>query len=135
MRRRTMTTPLILVVDPDPDTRIILRTYFEHRHYRVVDCADGESGLALARQHNPDLVVGDLPTDAPCRSPFTEALRTYAGSDAPILVYTASALPDEAELARGVADTVMFKPATPTEVLVEVERLLDRRREAPALPR
>jgi CheY-like chemotaxis protein len=130
-----MTTPLILVVDPDQDTRIILRTYFEHRHYRVLDCADGASGLALARQHKPDLVIGDLPMYVPGHSPFSEALRSDAGSDAPLLVYTATVLPEDAELARDVADTVVFKPASPTEVLIEVERLLDRRCETPALAR
>jgi CheY-like chemotaxis protein len=127
-----MATPLILLVDPDHDTRIILRTYLEHLDYRVLDCADGESGLALARQHSPDLVIGDLPRDVPGHSPFSEALRSYAGSNAPILVYTASVLPGEAELARGVGDAVVFKPAPPTDVLVEVERLLDQRRPAPA---
>jgi two-component system, cell cycle response regulator DivK len=129
-----MTSPLILVVDPDLDTRIILRMYFEHRHYRVLDCADGAAGLALARQHKPDLVIGDLPMDVPGHSHFADALRSDAGSNAPLLVYTASVLPEDTELARG-ADTVVFKPASPTEVLIEVERLLDRRGETPALAR
>lgn len=122
-----MATPLILLVDPDPDTRIILRTYLEHLHYRVVDCADGESGLALAKQHNPDLVIGDLPMDVPGHSPFSDALRSYAGSNAAVLVYTTRTLPEEAERALASGDAVVYKPASPTEVLVEVERLLGRR--------
>jgi DNA-binding response OmpR family regulator len=78
----------------------------------------------MAKEHNPDLVIGDLPLDVPGHSPFSHALRSYAGSHAPILVFTARVLPEEAELARAVGDHVIFKPASPTEVFSAVERLL-----------
>jgi CheY-like chemotaxis protein len=123
-----MGAPLILLVDPDPDTRVILRTYLEFHHYRVLDCADGETGLAMAREHCPDLVIGDLPMDVPGHSPFLGALKRYAGSHAPILVFTARALPEQAERARAVGDTVIFKPARPEEIVAEVEQLLESRR-------
>jgi DNA-binding response OmpR family regulator len=79
-----MGAPLILLVDPDPDTRVILRAYPEFHQYRVLDCPDGETGLALAKEHDPDLVIGDLPDDTPGQSSFSGALRSYAGSDAPV---------------------------------------------------
>jgi DNA-binding response OmpR family regulator len=120
-----MAAPLILLVDPDHDTRVILRSYLEFHRYRVLDCADGETGLALAKQYDPDLVIGDLPMDVPGYSPFSRALRYYAGSDAPVLVFTARALPDEAERARAVADALITKPARPAKVLSEVKRLLN----------
>jgi DNA-binding response OmpR family regulator len=124
-----MGAPLILLVDPDPDTRVILRSYLEFHRYRVLDCADDETGLALAREHDPDLVIGDLPDDALGPSHFSRALRSYAGSDAPVLVFTARALTDPAERASYGGGALLFKPATPTEVVAEVKRLLDSHRQ------
>jgi DNA-binding response OmpR family regulator len=119
-----MTLPLILLVDPDPDTRVILRTFLEFHGYPVLDCPDGETGLALAKQHGPALVIGDLPLDVPGHSPFTRALRSEAGSTAPVLVFTARTYEDEASRARAAGDAVVYKPASPTEVLARIERLL-----------
>jgi DNA-binding response OmpR family regulator len=124
-----MGAALILLVDPDPDTRVILRSYLEFQRYRVLDCADGETGLALAKEHDPDLVIGDLPDDVPGPSHFSRALRSYAGSDAPILVFTARALTDQAEQASYGGGALLYKPATPTEVVAEVRRLLDAHRQ------
>lgn len=122
-----MDRPLILLVDSDQDTRAILRRYLEYNRYRILDCDDGEAGIALAREHKPDLVIGDFPLDVPGHSPFSEALRSDAGSGAPILVYTARAFAEQVEAARAIGDAVVVKPAAPKEVLNEVQRLLARR--------
>jgi DNA-binding response OmpR family regulator len=121
-----MDRPLILLVDSDQDTRAILRKYLEYHRYRILDCGDGETGIALAREHKPDLVIGDFPLDVPGHSPFSAALRSDAGSGAPIVVYTARAVAEQVEAARAIGDAVVVKPAAPKEVLNEVQRLLAR---------
>jgi DNA-binding response OmpR family regulator len=129
MHEGPMDRPLILLVDSDQDTRAILRKYLEYNRYRILDCGDGETGIALAREHKPDLVIGDFPLDVPGYSPFSEALRSDSGSDAPILVFTARGFAEQVHAARAVGDAVVVKPAMPDEVLNEVQRLLGRRAE------
>jgi DNA-binding response OmpR family regulator len=118
-----MTT--ILLVDPDPDGRSILRTYLEHHGFRVLDAADGDTGLELIREHDPDLVIGDFPIDVPGYSPFTGAASDL-GYEGPILTVTARAREDQVEAAEAVSQRVLTKPVSPARVLAAVRSLLDR---------
>lgn len=119
--------PLVLLVDSDEDTRTILRAYFEHRHFGVVDTADGETAINLARRVRPDLVIGDFPTDVPGHSPLSNALRSSVGTHLPILVVTSwAASQSELKAAEAAGDAVLAKPATPRRVFEEAERLLNR---------
>ncbi|CAN5776541.1 response regulator [soil metagenome] len=52
--------PLILVVEDDEDTRLLLRTLLEMRGMRVVEELDGKSGLRAAEEIHPDLILMDL---------------------------------------------------------------------------
>lgn len=117
----------ILLVDRDDDARQIYRIYLEHQGYSVLETADGAEGLALAREHSPDLVIGDFPLDVPGYSPFVAALRRDIGSQAPVLVVTARAMDDDVRAAEAVSQSVLTKPVTPERVLEEVERLLGSR--------
>ena len=53
-------TPNVLIVDDDVDTGIFVSTLFESNGYQPVVTRDGGSGLAKAREVNPDLIVLDL---------------------------------------------------------------------------
>lgn len=50
----------ILVVDDEQDVRTYLRTLFAKEGYTVVTAADGEEGLATAREDRPDLIFVDI---------------------------------------------------------------------------
>jgi DNA-binding response OmpR family regulator len=50
----------VLVVDPLEETREVLRTALESRGLHIFAAAEAEQGLALAREHHPDLIVLDL---------------------------------------------------------------------------
>lgn len=54
------TTPLILVVEDDEDSRIMLRHLLEHLKYRVIEAADGLAAVKLAGKMRPDLVLMDI---------------------------------------------------------------------------
>ena len=115
----------ILLVDQDPDTRVILREVLEHEGYGVVEAATGAEGLALARASAPDVIIGEFPLDIPGQSLFTDHVRSapeLAGTR--ILVVTARALEQELEAAAAVGDAVLVKPVSPTDVVAEVRRLL-----------
>ncbi|MFN7975011.1 MAG: response regulator [Acidobacteriota bacterium] len=50
----------ILVIDDDPGSREMLRTFLKHEGYRVDTATSGEEGLKLARQYVPDLITLDI---------------------------------------------------------------------------
>lgn len=55
-----MDQPVILVIDPGPDSRHILSALLAQGDYEVHTSADAESGLDLARQERPDVIgAGD----------------------------------------------------------------------------
>ena len=54
----------VLIVDPSEETREVLRTVLEGRGLRILSASAAEAGLALARQHCPDLIVLDLECEA-----------------------------------------------------------------------
>jgi twitching motility two-component system response regulator PilH len=51
---------LVLVIDDDEIERALLQRCLESAGYRVFTAADGESGVDLVREHQPDLVVLDI---------------------------------------------------------------------------
>ena len=50
----------VLVIDDDPAARAITRRLLEREGYGVIEAADGETGLRLAKEHLPDLITLDI---------------------------------------------------------------------------
>jgi CheY-like chemotaxis protein len=50
----------ILIIDDEPDIVMYLKVLLENHGYRVVTASDGQQGMELARQENPDLVCLDI---------------------------------------------------------------------------
>jgi len=50
----------VLVVDDFDDTRLLLRTWFERRGFRVVEAADGVQAIIQAETESPDLIIMDI---------------------------------------------------------------------------
>ena len=56
-----MTSQLkILAIDDESDVLLIVRTALESEDYEVFTASNGEDGLALASEENPDLIVLDV---------------------------------------------------------------------------
>lgn len=53
----------VLIVDESSECREVLRTALERRGLRIFEAAAPEAGLALAREHSPNLIVVDTDTD------------------------------------------------------------------------
>jgi two-component system, OmpR family, phosphate regulon response regulator PhoB len=51
---------LVLVVDDDPSVLLLCRVNLELDGFRVLEAADGQTALTLARDHHPDIVLLDL---------------------------------------------------------------------------
>lgn len=50
----------VLVVDDFDDTRLLLRTWFERRGFRVVEAANGIEAVNRAEAETPDLIIMDV---------------------------------------------------------------------------
>jgi two-component system alkaline phosphatase synthesis response regulator PhoP len=55
-----MSTGRVLVVDDEDDIRELCRVNLEFEGYEVIDAADGEAALQLARNEQPDVIFLDL---------------------------------------------------------------------------
>ena len=54
------TPPLILIVEDNPESLDILRARLTAHNYEVITALDGEAGLAMAREKQPDLILLDI---------------------------------------------------------------------------
>lgn len=119
----------ILVVDDADDVRLALSMIMEDEGHLVVEGADGEHVVQLARQHRPDLILLDLMM--PVVDGF-EALRQLrndpAVRDIPVIVVSARSSPEDQELAAqlGAVDFVA-KPWSTTDFVARVGIALNGR--------
>jgi CheY-like chemotaxis protein len=51
---------LVLVVDDDPDVRIMLRTQLEIEGYDVIEAADGTEAWQIIERKHPPVVIADI---------------------------------------------------------------------------
>ena len=50
----------VLVVDDFDDTRLLLRTWFERRGFRVIEAENGLQAISRAQSEAPDLIIMDV---------------------------------------------------------------------------
>jgi len=117
----------ILIVDDDPNTRelyVSLLTPFGHD---VIEAGDGEEGLDLARQRDPDLIVSDILMPTTNGYEFVTRLRQIPQFAAtPVIFQSASFLDHQTQLIGkncGVSDFIA-KPCDPEEILATINRVL-----------
>jgi two-component system, OmpR family, response regulator MprA len=119
----------VLVIEDDEAISDLLRRGLAYEGYKVSVAEDGVSGLRLARDAPPDLVVLDLML--PGLDGLEVCRRLREADDVPILVLTARGTVSDriAGLDSG-ADDYMVKPFSIDELLARVRALL-RRKVAP----
>jgi two-component system alkaline phosphatase synthesis response regulator PhoP len=117
--------PPILVVDDDAKIVRLVRTYLEREGFRVVEASDGRSALAAIALEAPALVVLDLMLPEVDGLSILRAVRRTDRT--PILMLSArgSTADRIAGLTEG-ADDYLPKPFSPAELVVRINRILDR---------
>ena len=50
----------VLVVDDDPDIRMLNKSIVEENGYTSIEAENGEEGLKMAKNENPDLIILDV---------------------------------------------------------------------------
>ena len=122
--------PSVLVVDDERQIAAIARDYLTRAGFSVAVAGDGPTGLEMARQKRPDLVVLDL--GLPGLDGLEVARELRRESDVPIIMLTARV--DEQDRLRGFeigADDYMTKPFSPRELVARVSSVLRRARYDP----
>ena len=111
----------ILIVEDDPDTRVVLRRTLEREGFAVVEAGDGREGLQAVRESSPNLVLLDLMMPVMDGFEFLKTLRHDLGERAlPVIVLTAKELSAaERQLLNGKVEQVLQKSADDPETVVE----------------
>jgi DNA-binding response OmpR family regulator len=118
----------VLVIDDEAPIRLLCRVNLEAESMDVVEAADGEEGLTLARAENPDIVLLDVMMPGMDGWQVAERLlENEETSQIPLVFLTARAeLRDRARgLELGGVDYIT-KPFNPVELASVVESLLER---------
>lgn len=118
----------ILVIEDEPDIAEIVRYNLEQAGFEVTVTEDGETGLALAREDPPALVVLDLMLPGMDGLDVCKILKQDAATrDVPVLMLTARK--DEVDRIVGLelgADDYVVKPFSPREFVLRVRAILRR---------
>ena len=115
----------VLIIEDDRRIASWVKIYFERAGFTAEVADDGESGLCLARNLTPDLVILDLTLP---RLDGLELCRTLRReSDVPVIMLTArEAHADRITGLDSGADDYIVKPFDPEEVIARAEAVLRR---------
>jgi CheY-like chemotaxis protein len=117
----------VLIVEDNFDNRDIYGTFLRHHGYAVLEAADGEEGVRLAREHLPSVVLMDVGMPVLDGLAATRRLKADpATAGIPVVALTAHALEsDRRAAAEAGCDAFLAKPAEPSSVLALVRTLLE----------
>ena len=81
--KRSPNPPLVLIVEDDPDVRILFITVVKQLGYRVAGASNGSAGAKLMRALRPDLVIADVRLSGGSGDELAKLARTM---DIPVLL-------------------------------------------------
>ncbi len=117
----------ILVIEDETRIADLLRRGLTYEGFRVSAAGDGQSGLAMARDDPPDLVILDWML--PGLDGLEVCKRLRAAGPVPIIMLTAKeSVPDRVAGLNAGADDYMVKPFAFDELLARIRAQLRRNR-------
>lgn len=116
----------ILVVEDNPDNRILITDVLSSMDYEVLVAVDGEEGLAMAQAEVPDLILMDLSLPGMDGWSLTRQLKQDAAlARIPIIALTAHAMVgDREEALRAGCDDYVSKPVDMRELTSKLKHYL-----------
>ncbi len=120
-----MTSRTVLIVDDEENLTEAIKYNLEQEGFRVSTAADGERGLAMAREFEPDLIILDIMLPVVDGLEVCRTLRRR--SNVPILMLTAKA--EEIDRVVGLelgADDYVVKPFSMRELVARAKAMLRR---------
>lgn len=121
---------LILIVEDEEKNLKLVRDLLQFSGFRTLEARDGEAGVALARQHRPDLILMDIQLPGIDGVTALEQLKLEPTTQAiPVVALTASAMrADRERFLRAGFDGYLMKPINIKEFPEQVRRFCDRTR-------
>jgi len=127
----------ILIVDDDPEICKLVEFALQQAGFAVLIAEDGQKGLAMAREHQPDVAILDVMMPSMHGYELCRRLRADPRTaEAGIIILTARSQPiDEQAAMKAGADLFVAKPAVLSELVERVQALLyEAERKAAASP-
>jgi two-component system cell cycle response regulator DivK len=121
-------TKRILVIEDTEDNRRIIRDLLESVGFELIEAVTGEDGVAMAKQHVPDLILMDIQLPVLDGYEATRQIKKQPElAHIPIIAVTSYALAgDEAKTRAAGCDAYIAKPFSPRQLLAKVRELLPR---------
>ena len=119
----------VLVVDDEPDVRMLLRTNLRAAGFDVLEASNGSEGLSIAKHEMPTVIILDLMMPEMNGIEVCRALRKHPPtSRIPILMLTAKTAEEDKVAGFEVgADDYVTKPFSPREVVLRVRAVARRK--------
>jgi two-component system cell cycle response regulator DivK len=116
----------ILYVEDNEFNRKIVKQLVAQTKYRLREATDGETGLRMALEEAPDLILMDVQLPKMSGLEATRRLRADPRTAAnPIVVITSYALSGDAEKAKAAGATAyLAKPYSPRDLLAKIRELV-----------
>jgi two-component system cell cycle response regulator DivK len=132
-----MSEQTILYIEDNEYNRKIVRQLVTHTSYRLIEAMDGESGVALAQEHLPGLILMDVQLPKMSGLDATRLLKADPRTrQIPIIVITSFALSGDREKAAAAgADSYLAKPYSPRELLALIRQFLPEPRSTEEVPK
>lgn len=116
----------ILIIEDNAAIRATVRLCLESAGHRVLEASDGVSGLTVATDEKPALIVMDVMMPGLDGVSVTAELRRVGVSVPILLLTTRTEVPDRVNGLSAGADDYLGKPFDRRELLARVEALLRR---------
>lgn len=124
----------ILIVEDHPDILANLYGFLEPKGHQLDSARNGYGGLALASEHDYDVIVLDVMLPGLNGLELCQKLRTELGKSTPVLMLTArDSLTDKVAGFDSGADDYLVKPFSLVELEVRLKALVRRSSSAHAL--
>jgi two-component system cell cycle response regulator DivK len=119
-----MRTRTVLYVEDNEFNRKIVRQLLARTSYTLMEAVDGKSGVAMALEHAPDLVLIDVQLPKLSGLDATRAIRNDPRTaHVPVIVVTSFALSgDESKAMAAGASAYLAKPYSPRELMALIRR-------------
>jgi CheY-like chemotaxis protein len=116
----------ILLVDDEPELRIITRMMLEKAGYEVVEASNGEEGLRILANFKPDLILLDVMMPGMGGWKVCEKIKADEKlKHIPVVMFTVRTSEEDIEHSRECgAEAHINKPFEKQELLATIERLL-----------
>ncbi len=115
----------ILVVDDDVKIVRLVRMYLERAGHRVIEATDGRQALSAIADESPALVILDIMLPEVDGLAVLRAVRRT--NQTPVIILSARGLTDDRITGLGAgADDYLPKPFSPAELVLRVQRILER---------